>query len=97
MGAREGAAAAEELRSRRRRRRSFSDEIWRRGAAAAADEEDDEEEEGLGFCFCFEAGCFFFGAIWPRAPGVLALPSDRLRRRRAFGTSESRGTAACWV
>jgi hypothetical protein len=51
----------------------------------------------LGFCFCFEAGCFFFGAIWPRAPGVLALPSDRHRQRRAFGTPESRGTAACWV
>jgi len=66
----EGAAEAEELRSRRRRRRSFSDEIWRRGAAAAADEEDEDDEEGLGFCFCFDAGCFFFGAIWPRPCGV---------------------------
>lgn len=71
VGAGEGAAAAEELRRRRRRRRSFSDEIWRRGAAAAAaDEEDDDDEEGLGFGFCFEAGCFFFGAIWPRAPAA---------------------------
>lgn len=71
VGAGEGAVAAEELRRRRRRRRSFSDEIWRRGAAAAAaDEEDDDDEEGLGFGFCFEAGCFFFGAIWPRAPAA---------------------------
>lgn len=54
---------AEELRRRRRRRRSFSDEIWRRGAAVAADEED----EDLGFCLCFESGCFFFGAIWPQS------------------------------
>jgi hypothetical protein len=52
---------AEELR---RRRRSFSEEICRRGAAGAADE---EEEEALGFCFCFEAGCFFFGAISPQS------------------------------
>jgi len=71
----EGAAEAEELRSRRRRRRSFSDEIWRRGAAAADEEEEDDDEEGLGFCFCFDAGCFFFGAIWPPPRGsVRALP-----------------------
>jgi hypothetical protein len=65
------------LRSRRRRRRSFSDEIWRRGAAAAAadEEEEEDDEEGLGFCFCFDAGCFFFGAIWPPPRGsVRALP-----------------------
>jgi len=67
--------AAEELRRRRRRRRSFSDEIWRRGAAVAADEEDEEAEEDLGFCFCFEAGCFFFGAIWPQPCGVWAIVS----------------------
>jgi hypothetical protein len=67
--------AAEELRRRRRRRRSFSDEIWRRGAAVAADEEDEEAEDDLGFCFCFEAGCFFFGAIWPQPCGVWAIVS----------------------
>jgi hypothetical protein len=62
----------EESRRRRRRRRSFSDEISRRGAA----DEEEEGAEGLGLCFCFEAGCFFLGAIWPRASYRLIVSGD---------------------